>query len=125
MLRHFTATAVVLDRELKPQKTLLLWHVKQNCWLPPGGHVEAGESPCIAAKRETKEETGYNLKFLKGKNFFTDKKEGKMLYTPFCVLEENIKRRTIIKPGKPIKIDKAHRHIDFVYLTVATKKTSK
>ncbi len=29
-----------------------------NCWSPPGGHIEAGESPDGAARRELTEETG-------------------------------------------------------------------
>ena len=32
-----------------------------GCWAPPGGHVEAGESPRAAALRETFEEVGVAL----------------------------------------------------------------
>lgn len=32
-----------------------------GCWAPPGGHLEAGESPRAAALRETLEELGLEL----------------------------------------------------------------
>lgn len=37
---------------------LLLKHAKDGVWVQPGGHVEGGETPLEAAKREFKEETG-------------------------------------------------------------------
>lgn len=36
-------------------------HRKAGRWLPTGGHVDAGEHPLAAAKRELLEETGSNL----------------------------------------------------------------
>jgi len=42
-------------------KVLLIFHPKFNVWLPPGGHVEDGESSWNALRREMLEEVGYNI----------------------------------------------------------------
>jgi 8-oxo-dGTP diphosphatase len=39
-------------------KWVLCLHKKRNTWEVPGGHVEGGEAPLTAAKRELYEETG-------------------------------------------------------------------
>lgn len=52
---HVTASAVVLDAE---GRVLLHRHRRLDRWLQPGGHVEPGEAPAVAAVRETVEETG-------------------------------------------------------------------
>ncbi len=58
--RDFTATAwIVEDGEL-----LLIKHSKTGQWLPPGGHVEDGETPDETAKREALEETGVKPGFV-------------------------------------------------------------
>ncbi len=36
-------------------------HKKRSTWEIPGGHIEAGETPFDAAKRELMEETGANI----------------------------------------------------------------
>ncbi|MGA0830000.1 MAG: NUDIX domain-containing protein [Nitriliruptoraceae bacterium] len=52
---HVTASAVVIG----PDGRLLLHrHRRLGRWLQPGGHVEDGEEPAVAALRETTEETG-------------------------------------------------------------------
>jgi 8-oxo-dGTP pyrophosphatase MutT (NUDIX family) len=54
---HFTASALVLDRN--DSSTCLVLHRKLGLWLQPGGHVEpADESIALAALREVREETG-------------------------------------------------------------------
>ena len=53
-VRHFTATAFVVDGD----RVLLHWHAKVRAWLPPGGHIEPNEDPVQAALREIEEETG-------------------------------------------------------------------
>jgi 8-oxo-dGTP pyrophosphatase MutT (NUDIX family) len=51
---HFTGSGVVLG----PRGVLLLLHRKLGIWVQPGGHVDPGEAPWDAARRETGEETG-------------------------------------------------------------------
>ena len=51
---HVTASAIVVG----PRGTVLHVHRRTGAWLQPGGHVEPGEAPWDAARRETMEETG-------------------------------------------------------------------
>ena len=43
---------------------LLVDHVNAQLWLPPGGHVDPGEHPRDAARREAMEELGLEATFL-------------------------------------------------------------
>lgn len=40
-------------------KALLVLHNRFKYWVPPGGHIEPGETPAQAAEREFLEETGH------------------------------------------------------------------
>lgn len=51
---HVTASAVVVGR----RGVILHRHRRLGRWLQPGGHLEPGEAPPDAARRETGEETG-------------------------------------------------------------------
>jgi 8-oxo-dGTP pyrophosphatase MutT (NUDIX family) len=51
---HVTGSAVVVGR----RGVLLHRHRRLHRWLQPGGHLDAGETPAAAARRETAEETG-------------------------------------------------------------------
>jgi 8-oxo-dGTP pyrophosphatase MutT (NUDIX family) len=53
-LTHVTASAVVVG----PRGVLLHRHRRLHRWMQPGGHLDPGESPEMAAVRETVEETG-------------------------------------------------------------------
>ena len=43
---------------------LMIKHRKKGKWLPPGGHVDENELPCIAVAREVLEETGVSVQVL-------------------------------------------------------------
>ncbi len=52
---HVTGSAIVLDAG---GRVLLHRHKRLGRWLQPGGHLDPGEHPAEAARRETAEETG-------------------------------------------------------------------
>lgn len=51
---HVTASALVVG----PRGLLLHVHKRAGRWMQPGGHIEPGEAPAEAARREAHEETG-------------------------------------------------------------------
>ena len=51
---HVTASALIVGR----RGVVLHRHRLLGAWVPPGGHVDAGEQPWQAAVREAREETG-------------------------------------------------------------------
>lgn len=55
-----TASAYVV----KDGKVLFIKHRKTGFWLQPGGHIEKDELPHETARRETLEETGFEVRFL-------------------------------------------------------------
>ncbi len=109
MIRHFTATAFVLDSH---HRVLLLWHKRLARWMPPGGHVDADETPEDAARRECKEETGLDVEIIgepQDDLFAANPHEGRMLKKPIALLLENI-------PESKQRNEPAHQHMDFLYL---------
>ena len=53
---HVTASAILLSDDRR--RVLLHRHKRLGLWLQPGGHIDAGETPWVAATREAREETG-------------------------------------------------------------------
>jgi 8-oxo-dGTP pyrophosphatase MutT (NUDIX family) len=51
---HVTASGIVVG----PRGTVLHLHKRLGIWMQPGGHIDAGESPATAARREATEELG-------------------------------------------------------------------
>ena len=51
---HVTASGIVVGR----RGTVLHLHKRLGIWMQPGGHIDAGETPDVAARRETTEELG-------------------------------------------------------------------
>jgi 8-oxo-dGTP pyrophosphatase MutT (NUDIX family) len=51
---HVTASAIVVG----PRGTVLHRHKRLGIWMQPGGHIDAGETPDEAARREATEELG-------------------------------------------------------------------
>ena len=54
---QLVVAACVVTRD----KVMLVFHRKQNRWLPPGGHILAGETPDEAVVREVWEELGMKV----------------------------------------------------------------
>ncbi len=116
MLRHFTATAFVIDSK---NRVLLLWHKRLLRWMPPGGHVEENETPEDAAKRECKEETNLDVEIVGDPHedlFRKNPHEGRMLKKPIALLLENI-------PESKERNEPAHEHMDFLYIARPLNET--
>ena len=57
--KHLVVYAAIVDPARR--QTFLIRHRKSGLWLPTGGHVDPGEPPFDAARRELKEEAGISL----------------------------------------------------------------
>lgn len=93
----FVATAYAV----RDGKVLLLKHKKLGMWLPPGGHVDDGETPDQAALRELKEEAGLDADFLEPRRGPDPSPRVEYLHPPQHTQVEEI-------PGH-------NHHIDFIY----------
>jgi 8-oxo-dGTP pyrophosphatase MutT (NUDIX family) len=51
---HVTASGIVVGS----RGTVLHLHKRLGIWMQPGGHIDAGETPDVAARREATEELG-------------------------------------------------------------------
>jgi 8-oxo-dGTP pyrophosphatase MutT (NUDIX family) len=74
-------------------------------WLQPGGHLERGESPLAAARREAREETGAAA--LQLLDWHADGAEARAL--PLDIDVHPI-------PARPERGEPAHLHLDFRYV---------
>jgi 8-oxo-dGTP pyrophosphatase MutT (NUDIX family) len=57
---HITGSAIVIGL----RGVVLLRHKRLGIWLQPGGHIDPGETPWAAARREATEETGLAVRFM-------------------------------------------------------------
>ena len=104
-VRHFTASAIVLDDH---ERILLVHHNKIGKWLYPGGHIDPNEDPAQAAQREVLEETGIHTQIITD-HLFTHPAVTTHA-PPYTIIEMDV---TDTKTG-------AHRHIDLLYVLRAT-----
>lgn len=56
---HVTGSAVIIG----PRGVVLHLHRRLGVWIQPGGHIDDGETPWDAARREAEEETGLPVRF--------------------------------------------------------------
>ena len=103
MKRDFTATCYIIHEE----KVLLIFHKKLKKWLPPGGHMDANETPPEACKREVLEETGLEIEFIRQENVTVSRWNAKSIERPYMCLLEEI---------PAYNETPQHQHIDFIYL---------
>lgn len=116
MIRHFTATAFIVDSR---KRTLLLWHKRLQRWMPPGGHIDPNETPEDAAKRECKEETNLDVTIVgdtQADLFAENRSEGRMLTKPIAMLLEEI-------PASAERNEPAHQHMDFLFVAKPLDET--
>lgn len=85
---------------------MLLFHPKLHTWLPPGGHLEADETPENGAIREVFEETGLKIALFSDENIWCSRNGARSIRRPYLCLLEDI-------PAFGDK--KAHQHIDLVF----------
>lgn len=111
MKKEFTASVYLIDN----QKILLIYHRKLQKWLPPGGHIENNETPAEAARREVKEETGYEIEFILQENLTLHFPNAKSIERPYLCLLEEI---------PAYQEHPAHQHVDFVYIAKPLKQTA-
>jgi 8-oxo-dGTP diphosphatase len=104
-IRHYTASAVVLDHV---GRMLLVHHNKIGQWLYPGGHIDPDEDPAQAALREVREETGIHAVVVGEPTFAHPAVRSHA--APWAIIEMDV---TDSKVG-------AHRHIDLVYVCQAS-----
>lgn len=103
MKKEFTASVYLIENH----KVLLIYHSKLQKWLPPGGHVEADETPSEAARREVLEETGLEIEFYLQENLSLNYWNAKSIERPYLCLLENIPAYGDIP---------SHQHMDFIYV---------
>jgi len=105
MIRHFTASGVVLNEQ---NEVLLVKHKKLGKWIYPGGHLEQNETPDECVAREVFEETNLKVEIIDTRNHeLADESIGvSVLHNPYSILCERID-----KGDKEI-----HFHIDLIYI---------
>jgi 8-oxo-dGTP pyrophosphatase MutT (NUDIX family) len=103
MEKEFVSSVYII----KNDKVLLIFHQKLQKWLPPGGHLELNETPCEAARREVKEETGLDIEFLSQSPVSFHYWNAKSIECPYLCLLEEI---------PAYQQTPAHQHVDFIFI---------
>jgi len=77
---------------IKNNKLLLVHHTKLDKWLPPGGHIEANETPDESIIREIREETGLEAEFVQKEELSKDDQDNiiTQLALPFYANVHNV-----------------------------------
>jgi ADP-ribose pyrophosphatase YjhB (NUDIX family) len=65
-IKEPTASSFVFRTFLDGWRLGLIWHPRLECFMLPGGHVEADENTAEAALRENTEETGWRTRLVPG-----------------------------------------------------------
>lgn len=119
LVKELTASTFVVARAVVPLATRadvwrvgLVVHPRMGDLLPPGGHVEAGETPPETAVREVREEAGLAVRLWPG---------------PAMPLPEGYPHPvtpapwwTVTMPAAPDNhTGEPHVHVDFIYVAVA------
>ena len=95
---HFTASAFVVNKERT--KMLVVYHIINDGWIYPGGHVDGETDFLSVAVREVEEETGLRVRVLNP--------------SIFSLSSAPVKGH--VKRGKYVS---AHLHFDIIYLMEA------
>jgi len=101
--REFVSTVYIV----KEKRVLLVWNKKAASFVPIGGHVDKNELPCDSVIREAKEESGFDIKIIGGKDVgreIISASGSKRVYIPqnFAIGLD------VIKPD--------HHHINLIYI---------
>ncbi len=89
---HLTASGFIVST----RGVLLHRHRRLGIWVQPGGHVDEGEDPAVAAERECAEETGLSVHHLDGRVFHVDVHPGPRGHTHY-----DLRYVLLSAPGDP------------------------
>jgi ADP-ribose pyrophosphatase YjhB (NUDIX family) len=117
VIKEATASTFVFRQDCDGLwRTALVRHPRLECWMPCGGHVENDESAAEAAWRETREETGLEVRLLAGPAVPVPAGfPHQMVCAPWWIVE--MRARADNHTGE------RHIHIDHVFVALAPAGT--